>query len=262
MLLAANITLLRFYLSIISLLSIILLTASPATAQYKVRGTVYDSSRNYPLEAVTVLSTAGRGTSTNSEGFYEIEVSEKDSIWFSYLGKPTIKFPVLKIANTLGFDISLLVNIQVLKEVKVKPRNYKLDSIRNREDYAKVFDYRKPGLKVVTPQYGVGAGFDLNEIINMFRFKRNKSIESFQRRLLQEERDKFVDHRFNKALVRRLTMLTGNELDSFMRVYRPSYEFSKSSADYDFQLYIKIAHTRFKRGLAPQIWQKPEEELE
>jgi hypothetical protein len=262
LLLAPNITLLRCYLYIISLLGIILLTASPATAQYKVRGTVYDSSRNYPLEAVTVLSTAGRGTSTNSEGFYEIEVSEKDSIWFSYLGKPTIKFPVLKMVNTMGFDIALQVNVTVLKEVKVRPRNYKLDSIRNREDYAKVFDYRKPGLKVVTPQYGVGAGFDLNEIINMFRFKRNKSMLAFQQRLLQEERDKFVDHRFNKALVRRLTMLAGNELDSFMRVYRPSYEFTQTSADYDFQLYIKIAHNRFKRGLPPQIWQKPEEELE
>jgi len=262
LLLAANITLLRFYLYIISLLSVVLLTASPVTAQYKVRGTVYDSSRNYPLEAVSVLSTAGKGTSTNADGFYEIEVSEKDSIWFSYLGKPTIKFPVLKIVNTLGFDISLQVNVTVLKEVKIRPRNYKLDSLRNREDYAKVFDYKKPGLKVVTPQVGVGAGFDLNEIINMFRFKRNKSMLAFQQRLLQEERDKFVDHRFNKALVRRLTMLSGNELDSFMRVYRPSYEFTQSSADYDFQLYIKIAHNRFKRGLAPEIWQKREEELE
>src|SRR5215510_13119692 len=39
-----------------------------------VRGTVYDSSRNYPLEAVSVLSTSGRGTATSSDGRYEIEV--------------------------------------------------------------------------------------------------------------------------------------------------------------------------------------------
>ena len=63
--------------------------------QYKVRGYVYDSSRNYPLEAVTVLSTSGKGSFTNAEGLYEIDVNEKDSIWFSYLGKPTVKFPVL-----------------------------------------------------------------------------------------------------------------------------------------------------------------------
>lgn len=223
---------------------------------------MYDSTRNYPLEAVSVLSTSGRGTATNSEGAYEIEVSERDSIWFSYLGKATIKFPVMKISNTLAFDISLLVNIPTLKEVKVRPRNYKLDSIQNRQDYAKIFGYRKPGLRAVTPQteYGGAVGFDLVEIINLFRTKRNRSMQSFQQRLLQEERDKFVDHRFNKALVRRLTALTGNELDSFMKVFRPSYDFTQLSSDYDFQLYIKICHNRFKRGLPPEVWTKPEEE--
>jgi hypothetical protein len=82
-----------------------LFSALVASAQeYKVRGYVYDSSRNYPLEAVSVLNTAGNGTATNSDGFYEIAVSEKDSIWFSYLGKPTKKFPILSIPNILEFE--------------------------------------------------------------------------------------------------------------------------------------------------------------
>jgi len=69
-----------------SVIICLLLTSSPATAQwYKIKGTVYDSSRHYPMEAVSVLSTSGKGTITNTEGYYEIEVLEKDSIWFSYL---------------------------------------------------------------------------------------------------------------------------------------------------------------------------------
>ena len=217
-----------------------------------IRGTVYDSSRNYPLEAVSVLSTSGQGTMTNAEGTYEILVSEKDSIWFSYLNKPTMKFPVLKMVNTLAFDISLHVNVPTLKEVKIKPKDYKFDSIQNRLDYAKIFNYKKPGLKTVAPQYGVGMGFDLDEIINVFRFRRNRSIASFQKRLLLEEEDKFIDHRFNKALVRRLTLLEGAELDSFMVIYRPSYTFAKYAGDYDFQYYIKTAFFRYKHGLKPE----------
>jgi hypothetical protein len=166
---------------------------------------VYDSSRNYPLEAVSVLSTSGKGTVTNADGFYEIEVTEKDSIWFSYLNKPTVKFPVLKIVNTMSFDISLHVNVPVLREVKIRPRNYRQDSIQNRIDYAKVFNYQKPKLKPSVTSSGVG--FDLDEIINMFRFRRNRSMASFQQRLLMEEEDKYIDYRFNKALVRRLTLL-------------------------------------------------------
>jgi hypothetical protein len=227
-------------------------------AQVFIRGTVYDSSRNYPLQAVSVMSTSGAGTTTNAEGVYEIQVTEKDSIWFSYLNKPTIKFPVLKIMNTLAFDIALHVNIPTLKEVKIRPKNYRLDSIRNRQDYAKIFNYQKPGLKTVTPQYGVGMGFDLEEIINMFRFRRNRTTASFQQRLLLEEQEKFIDHRFNKALVRRLTLLEGATLDSFMQLYRPSYTFTRNAGEYDFQYYIRTAFFRFKRGLKPDM--KEEEE--
>jgi carboxypeptidase-like protein len=237
------------------------MTAIPAAAQwYKIKGTVYDSTRNYPLELVTVLSTSGKGTVTNADGNYQIDVTEKDSIWFSYLNKPTVKFPVLKIANPFAFDISLKVNVTVLKEVKVRPRNYKLDSLQNRQDYAKAFDYQKPRLKPVTPQYGSAAGFDLDEIINMFRFKRNKSMLAFQQRLLSQEREKLVDHRFNKALVRRLTSLSGNELDSFMVLYRPSYQFTLLTNDYDFQEYIKESYRRFINGLPPLPFLNPVEE--
>lgn len=210
------------------------------------------------MSYVTVNSTSGVSTFTNAEGNYKLELTEKDSIWFSYLGKPTIKFPVRTIQNPQQFDISLQVNITTLKEVKIRQRNYRFDSIQNRLDYAKIFDYQKPGLKTVTPQYGAGAGFDLDELINVFRFKRNRSMLAFQQRLLQEEREKFIDHRFSKALVRRLTKLDGAALDSFMVIYRPSYTFTKFSGDYDFQLYIKQSFERFKKGLPPEAVFKEE----
>src|SRR5438046_1416455 len=99
LLLAGNTTPLSRRLIQILLLILLFSASRPAAAQqwYKIKGTVYDSSRNYPVEFVSVLSTSGKGTVTNTEGHYEIEVTERDSIWFSYLNKPTIKFPVLKI---------------------------------------------------------------------------------------------------------------------------------------------------------------------
>ncbi len=250
----------RLRSTILLLLGFFLFSADLDAQLYKVRGTVYDSSQHYPLEAVSVISTSGRGTVTNSDGVYEIDVSATDSIFFSYLGKPTMKFPIATIQNILQFNISLHVSIPTLKEVKIRPRNYRQDSLQNREDYAKVFNYQKPKLKTVTPQYGAGVGFDLDEIVNMFRFKRNRSIANFQKRLLQQEEDKFIDYRFSKSLVRRLTLLTGNELDSFMRLYRPSYTFTKFANDYDFQAYIKQAHLRYENGLPPLPFIKYEEE--
>jgi hypothetical protein len=237
-----------FHILCIGYAVLMMLFAHSANAQFKVKGTVYDSSRIYPVQSVTVISTGGKGTFTDVNGDYEIEVGEKDSVWFSYLGKPTVKFPVLKMTDPLHFDISIQVNILVLKGVTVSPRNYRLDSIQNRHDYAKIFDYRKPGLRTTTsgPANQVGVGFDLDEIIRMFQFRRNKNMLAFQQRLIEQEHDKFIDHRFNKQVVRRLTNLTGDALDSFMVMYRPTYEFALVTSDYDFQSYIKKCYEQFK----------------
>lgn len=260
-LLAGNTTVLPRHFLKISVLLLLFVAAEPSAAQwYKIKGTVYDSSRTYPVELVTVLSTSGKGTYTNADGYYEIDVTEKDSIWFSYLNKPTIKFPVSKIVNPFSFDISLQINVPVLREVKVRPRNYKLDSLQNRQDYAKVFNYQKPKL---TPSISdMGVGFDLDAIINMFRFRHNKSMAAFQKRLIIEEQEKFVDHRFNKGLIRRLTALTGSELDSFMLIYRPPYEFALLTSDYEFGEYIKESYRRFINGLPPIPFLKPREDEE
>ncbi len=237
-----------FHISLGTIVALACFTALQAHAQYQVKGTVYDSSRTYPLDAVTVLSSSGKGAITDINGNYQIDVGEKDSIWFSYLGKPTIKFPVLKMTDPSRFDIALRINVTVLKGVTITPRNYRLDSLQNRQDYAKIFNYEKPRLKPTLGggPGGVGVGFDLDEIIQMFQFRRNRNMMKFQERLIEEEHDKFVDHRFNKQLVRRLTNLDGEALDSFMVLYRPTYQFAIATSDYDFQTYIKYCFEQFK----------------
>lgn len=221
---------------------------SRANAQsFKLRGTVYDSTRTYPIISVSVLTSSGKGTVTDVHGNYEIDVIETDSVWFSYLNKPTVKYAVKKIVDASHFDIAIHINIPVLKEVIVKPRNYKMDSIQNRLDYAKAFDWQKPKLKAnLSGDMGAAVGFDLDEIIRMFQFRKNKSNAAFRERLLTEEREKFIDHRFNKALVLRLTGLIGDERDSFMLYCRPTYEFCLYTGDYDFQFFIKKCFEAYK----------------
>jgi hypothetical protein len=221
-----------------------------ASAQYRVQGTVYDSSRLYPMEAVSVLSTGGAGTFTDANGHYSITVNESDSIWFSYLGKPTMKFPVIKITDLSQFNLSLQVKVTVMQDLKIRPRNYRQDSAQNREDYAKAFNFQKPNLGTMTSIGPTGAGIDINELIRTFQFRKNKSMERFRDRLVAQEQEKYVDYRFSKALVRRLTGLADTELEQFMTTYRPTYEFAVYSNDYDFQLYIKEAHKMYQRQKA------------
>lgn len=226
-----------------------LFVCKSAAAQYTVRGTVLDSSRQYPVQAVSVQATNGAGAITNADGTYQLNVGAKDSIWFSYLGKPTRKFAVLKITDIAQFDIALKVNIPVLAEIKLRPRNYRQDSLQNREDYAKIFNFHRPNLESMTSVGPGGAAFDLDELIRVFQFRKNKTTQHFQERLLQQERDKFIDHRFNKALVRRLTNFDEATLDGFMQAYRPTFEFAAYSTEYQFQFYIKESAAKFRTGV-------------
>jgi hypothetical protein len=128
------------------------------------------------------------------------------------------------------------------------PPSYKRDSIQNREDYAKAFNFRKPGLSTSINPGGVGGvGLDINELINMFNFRKNRRMLAFQERLLEEEADRFIAHRFSRALVIKLTNLRGKDLDTFMVKYKPPLEFVQYSTDYEFQSYIKSSYQKYIR---------------
>ena len=72
-------------------------------------------------------------------------------------------------------------------------------------------------------------------------------MEKFRERLILEERERFIDHRFNKSLIKELTGLEGEVLNEFARIYRPTYESCLYLSEYDFNLFIKMAGEEFKK---------------
>lgn len=223
-----------------------------AHSQIAISGTVSDYFSKKPLDAVTVQTTSGRYAISDSVGRYLINVQKNDSIWFSYLNKQTMRYSVDTITHPQNFDIALYVDVRWLPEVRVKTRDYKFDSVENRQTYAKAFNYRKPGLRFSQPSsassYAPGsltAGLDLDEIINTFRFRRNRQMLSFQQRLVQDEQDKYIDHRYSKYLVKRLTKLDGKELDDFMNFYRPNYYEVQTMNDLELGYYIEQCYKNY-----------------
>lgn len=230
----------------------------PLAAQQPVmlQGVVYDSTRMIVIPSVRVTSTGGQVAYTDSVGQYRIWVSTQDSVSFSFRGRSTNRFPVRDIRYPEGFDISLQVTItdkyKTLKEVIVIKKTYRQDSIENRARYQKVFNFEK-GISISSGgmEGGPGVGIDPNSLINLFRFRWRKSMTSLQNRLLAEEAEKFVNHRFHKALVKNLTGLDGEDLDHFMLVYRPSYEFTALTTEYQFYQYILDASRLYRKGVMP-----------
>ena len=229
---------------------------SKSESQILISGTVYDSSKLYAVSGVQVRSTGGAVTFTDSSGAYRIKVAETDSLSFAYMNKPTMKFPVKTITNYTQFDISLRVHVyekyRPLKEIYIFAKSHSEDSAENRLAYSKVFDFRKPGIRSsYTP--GSPACFDLDELVNIFRFRHNKQTLSFQKRLIGEEQERFINYRFSSTLIKRITGLSGEALQRYKVQYRPDYLFVAASDELEFYQYILNSSYRFRRenGLPP-----------
>ncbi len=232
-------------------------------SQVLINGAVYDSSRLVPVPAVKVKSTKGLLTFTDSLGRYLINVASDDSIAFVYMDKSTQYFPVRKITYPQQFDVSLRVRVfdryQSLQEVVVVGKTYKQDSMENRERYSKIFGGSTGGLRISEGNSSIGApvGLDPNELINMFRFRRNHNLKNFQNRLLTEEQEKYVNYRFNRRLVRTLTGFDGEMMEAFMKEYRPTYDFTAITNEYEFDQYILFAAREFRNHrMIPRVEKK------
>jgi hypothetical protein len=216
-----------------------------------ISGVVYDISGRRPIEAVIVFSNSNHAF-TDSLGRYSINVRTNDSLWFSLFGKTTHKYPIDTIEDLHNFNVMIHVAGFDLPEVRVRNSYYKLDSIQNRIDYAKYFNYQAPGIKLSSGQQLFGAngltiGFDLDEIINMFRVKRNRNLQFLQKRLVSQEQEKYVGYRFTKRFVIKLTHLEGEQLERFMNFCRPSYEVLGLLNDLELGYYIEKKFEEFKK---------------
>ena len=233
-------------------------------AQPILSGTVLDKSKINYVEGAAVFTTSGKVALTDSLGKFTIAVKPTDSVYFVYNNKPTQKFAVAAIPNTEQFEISLHIPVKskytMLKEVVVQTKNYKRDSAENREAYAKYFNYKKPSIETsVNP--GGGVGMDANALINMFRFKRNKQLKKFQIWLEKDEQEKYVNYRFSKKFVGRVTQLKSPMIDTFLLWYRPTYEFVINSTELQYNQFVLNASYHFKKimNLPTKIIGKKEE---
>lgn len=207
-----------------------------------------------PLDSVKVFTSSGHRASTDIDGSYHIPITGKtDSIWFYYNNKNTIKYPVDTIKNKQEFEVRILLPYPIfpkgyLPTVTVRARDYYEDSVELRSNYAKIFNWEKPGKALgksvgVSPQGGIGVDFD--QIINLFRFGYNKRQEVYQKFALQIEQDRYIDHRFTRKKIEDLTGLKDKDRDEYMKMYRPTYHELILLNEIELGKYIEITYKKY-----------------
>lgn len=206
-------------------ISVLLLLTATVFAQTKtyLRGNIFLYSNDTPVPGATItnLNTKQSSVST-SAGTYEIPASNKDMIVFSASG---LKNDTLKVEEQLlktGYDVGFTIDGTMLKNVTVSS-SYQLDSLRRRNDYAKIYE-KQPGLTGGnTPE----AGFGLVLSPISYFSKNAKKTRQFRKRLKKQEEDAYIDYVFSPMWVSKLTGLKGDSLHLFLYKYRPSYEMAR-----------------------------------
>ena len=219
----------------------------PGRSQQFLTGKVYKKNSTEFLISVSIHNiTEQRYDLSEEDGSYKIQAMPGDHISFSSVGYRADTITVTASLLTAACPIYLDIRPQELQAVRVGEfSNYQLDSMDRRKEYAWVYDHENTPHVARDRQGADGVGVTMNIF-------RNTSSAAKQRihltkRLEKEEEDYYVDSRYNKDYVAKITHLKGDSLKQFMQRYRPSYDYCRKAATVDILVYISDSYKQFMK---------------
>jgi len=228
-------------------------SARPTSAQPSgVSGIVVDRESGLRLSEVNIsnLRTKERAV-TNTFGVFVIAAAVGDSLSFSKIGHG----PVKTVVHTLD-DILIEMQAGLTIETVVVSRMGREAEMRDMLD-----DYRKKGVHNGGKNtLGTYIGSPATALYNLFG-RDAKNAKRFARLMERELEEAKVDRVFNKTTVGELTKLEGDELQSFMDLYRPSAGMVERWGQYDFMNYVKRSFASWEKNGRPRSLRLPKIEI-
>jgi hypothetical protein len=226
---------------------LLLLGSLQGWGQQFLTGKVFKKNSTEFLISVSIHNiTAQRYDLSEENGSYRIQAAPGDHIAFSSVGYMADTLTVTASLLTADCPIYLDIRPQTLQAVRVGEfSNYQLDSMDRRKEYAWVYDHDNTEHIAKDRQGADGVGVTLNIF-------RNSGSAAHQRvhlrkRLEKEEEDYYVDSRYNKDYVAKITHLKDDSLLQFMRRYRPSYDYCRKAANVDILVYISDSYKQYMK---------------
>jgi hypothetical protein len=225
---------------------LLLLLVERGSAQKFLTGRIFSKNGTDTLMSVSIHNiTEQRYDLSDEDGSYRIQVMPGDHVAFSSVGYKADTVTITESILTAAYPIYLAVRPQTLQSVSVQYNNYQLDSMDRRKEYAWVYNNGN------TPRFehqrqGDGVGVEMNIFRNAS--KPEKQRERLQKRLAKEEQDYYVNFRYSKEYVTKITRLQGDSLIEFMKKYRPSYDYCRKAATVDILVYINDCYKLYIKG--------------
>lgn len=213
-----------------------------------VSGIVVENGGSMRLSDVNVINLrTKKRAQTNTFGVFIIEASIGDSLSLTKTGYG----PVKTVLHTTE-DILIEMQAGLTIETVVVSRMSKEAEMRDMLD-----DYRKKGVyNGGKNTVGTYLGSPATALYNLFG-RDAKNAKRFANLMDRELEENQVDRVFNKTTVRSVIDLEGDELQSFMDMYRPSYSMVKNWGQYDFMHYVKRSFEAWDKNGRPRSERLP-----
>ncbi len=285
------------------LLSITIFVITQLHAQETIRGHVYNMQTSNPVFGAIISSSSGKTSLSNKKGEYIIAVLLNDTIWFAIGKRKSRNYLVKNIAKTEPFDVYLRIpddrepapdnnektrstlysfsenlkdssllfqgkdSANVLDPVSVLHRNYHDDSLRNRKEYEKYFNYKNPKTKIkfsfgrkdtfdykaehMVPVVQLASiRLDVGDVYNILNKGSKKQNQMMKHNLLFNEQQGYIDNRFkNSTIVKYIGAQPDSILSDFIQKYRPTYEQLVGMQEIELAMYIKNAFKNYSTKL-------------
>jgi hypothetical protein len=232
----------RFYLIVL-----LLVCHCHGWSQQFLTGKVFKKNSTEFLISVSIHNiTEQRYDLSEENGSYRIQAAPGDHIAFSSVGYMADTLTVTASLLTAEYTVYLDVRVQTLQAVRVGEfSNYQLDSMDRRKEYAWVYDHDNTPHVARDRQGSDGVGVTLNIFRNSGSAAHQRA--SLKKRLEKEEEEYYVDSRYNKDYVSKITHLKGDSLLQFMRRYRPSFDYCRKAANVDILVYISDSYKQYMK---------------
>lgn len=208
-----------------------------------VRGIIVESGSSTRLGSATIMNKrTGQTTASNGVGTFEIHAQVGDTLTITLMGYDPATTEIKTLSDIL---IDLKRSTIILQQVDITRTSKKseLESVMR--------DYRKQGVyfngKPPVLAYFANPLTSLYELVGRTPRNARRFANYMERELAETE----VDQKFNRARIRELTGLDGEDLNNFMIWYRPSYEKSQYWNEYDVTNYIVQSFKQFDRDGRP-----------
>lgn len=188
-----------------------------------VRGQMVDKNTRLVLYPASARNLANRqSVFTDKGGYYRLNAKQNDTIVLSYIGYRADTFVVRQLSGTEVHNAELGVEEHFLQGVEItsKYNAYQLDSIDRANEFRHILSVENKDL-VDKSKRAEGFGIIFSPFTRYSQ--REKDKRKFKQQFAQNELDEYVEFRYSKQFVHKVTGLTGDSLLNFMNKNTPSY---------------------------------------